>query len=243
MKEYKDISGIIFHSFDYKENKTLVKVFTKELGLINLSFVKYKSVLASEYQPFSENIFTLGKSSKYYYAEDIEILNNHYNLRKDIYAYSFANLFVNVIECAILENMIDPISYDLFSKSLENLEIAKNNIYNIVNAFLLKFISFQGFKPLLLQDKNAKYTAFIINEGRTQSMIEYRGDTDNIYYLTVKELEYLNALLYNKLEILLEYKIDKMIQKKIFRLLVKYLEFVLEIEKFHSMNFIEKVCL
>lgn len=119
-----------------------------------------------------------------------------------------------------------------------------DRILSLANAFLIKYISFQGYRPEFNYHCIEQYPFFklISEEGefypQTKSEPKYSGRT-----LTNKELDYLYTLLYNKLEILGVINIDILSKEKVFIVLIQYIKDIFEISEFHSMKFIENICL
>lgn len=245
--EYKNIQGIVIDTMAYKEKRIILKLFTRELGLISLMVYDHsKKNTTQSYSLFSESVFNLRKNKSFYYSQDEELIDAHYELRNNICAYSFANLLINIIQTTFLDEMIDVKSYDLFIKTLNYLYLPLGDLMDIINAFLIKYISFQGYKPNLeinphgFQDRYY----FSFEEG---SIIGFNGLTKatEIYCrdLNRNELAYLKTLLYNKLVFLQDIEIDSIDKYYIFNLLLDYIKYIYEIPQFHSMAFLKSMCL
>lgn len=244
MIELKNIHGIVVNSMKYKETNLILKLYTRELGMVSLLVRNKKNFLPLSYEVFAESCFTLERGKNFYYCTDYELINSHYEIRHNIKVYSFINLFVNIIELSIMENMVDYKSYDLFIKTLDFIKISEDDFLNIVNGFLIKYISFQGFKPLLNLELLNSCSDFIfsLEEGIFIGVEDSKVKHNEIVFRKY-ELEYLYALLYNRLEILGKFDIDIYSKEKIFNSLIEYIKYIYDIPQLHSMNFIERMCL
>lgn len=244
MTEYKNIHGVVIHTMKYKENSQILKLYTRELGMVSLLIRNKKNNIPLSYEVFSESLFTLQEGKNFYYCMESELINSHYEIRKNIKAYSYINLFVNIIELSIMENMIDYKSFDLFSKILDFIISKENNMLNIVNGFLIKFISFQGFRPMIDINTIDKYSDFDFSfkEGIFLGLNPSKV-SQNKRTVTKYELEYLYFLLYNKLEILGKFEIDNNSKENIFYYFISYIMYIYDIPRLYSMKFIEDICL
>lgn len=244
MSEYKNIHAIVIDSKKFKEHHLLIKLFTKELGILTL-LVRNKDInLPLSFSLFSESIFSLRKGRSFYYCTDFDLLHSNFDLRYNIKAYSFVNLFINIIELSLMENMVDENSFSLFNKVLKSMNTSYDRILNYTNAFLIKYISFQGFRPEFNIQNIEKYSFFRLNSDEGIFLPQSKADLiDNKNTLTNKELDYLYTLLYNKLKILGDINTEIFSKEKVFIILIQYIKDIFEISEFHSMKFIENICL
>ena len=150
--------------------------------------------------------------------------------------------------CDLLLRTYDQIQIDVVYKLVENtfeaFENAASNQINIFLAFLLKYISFSGFKPNLstcgVCGKKVISNEVFFSESQSSLICE-----DDKYiirdriFLDKEEFAYLKGLLYTKSEDLENLNPPEN-QNKIIRLIINYTLDKLEINRFSSIDWVLK---
>lgn len=206
--DLKDIEGIVLREFKYKESSKIIEVFTKDLGKISIncqSVLKQNSKNLSLTNRFILASFTLFRSGKDFYGLREGLVLNPYNKSNKnfdiiLYKSAISDLLLRTIDQIQIETV-----FTLLKNSFEAFENAEANHINIFLGFLLKYISFSGFKPnfktcgICGKNISGKYLYFSANE----SSAICDGCKDMVrdkVLLTYDELVYFNKLLYTKTE-------------------------------------------
>lgn len=240
-----DIHGFVLREFPYRESSKIIEIFTKDLGRIS---IYAKGVLRKNNRNLSTSLrFTKasynlykGKNDFYGIKESI-LLNSYSKSRKNfdiiIYKSAICDLLLRTID-----TMQKEIVYRLIDSCFVAFESASDNYLNIFLGFLIKYLSFSGFKPNLINCSEcgirikSEPLYFSIKEGglicnACKSLVRDR------LYLSKEEYLYIVKLLYTDSGDLekLTYKIDK---EKITKLIIDYTLDKLEINKFNSIDWV-----
>lgn len=228
--------GIVLEAFDYQENSKIVKVFTKEFGIISILQRIHQNFSHSLSEPFTKYNFILKKGKSFYYIQDLDLIKSRLKLKIDIQRNSFGILISDFIKSILYEEIILEKIYQLYDKTLDFLEVSKEPIH-IVNGFLIKFVAFTGYQPNIKYDPtNNKLYSFSISAG---GLIDPNIDQQRVdFLLNLDELNYLNFLLYNNLENIDNLIIKNSVSNKILDLLIEFLLNTFSIYKFKSIEFI-----
>lgn len=237
--DYKNINGIILTSRKYKENQSILKLFTRELGLItilNKSSIKANTSGRSMNHFCSEGLYTLAKGKNFYYIKDFDLINGNLFLRQSFEAYIYINLIANIINITMLENIVEPKIYDLFNKTILMMKKRKENSLMYLNGFLIKFITYLGYKPNLrvssLKKKNY-YFSF-----STGGIFENNVETQQGINLTKENLLYLRFILITPYENFKDI-FPKKTSIDIFNFLILYLKYLFEIQTLSALNLVD----
>ena len=241
--DLSDVTGFILREFPYKETSKILEVFTREYGKISIiakGIMKSKS--SSTSRRFAKANFNLYKSGKDFYgAKDIILINAYSKSNKNFDVILYKSAIADLLLRTIDQTQIDVV-YKLLDNSFLAFENARENQLNIFLAFLLKYISFSGFKPNLstcgvcgrqirnedLYFSNSK-ASLICSDDKYQIY-------DNIF-LTKEEFVYLKKLLYTNSEELSSVRLVKSVDK-VTNLIIDYTLDKLEIARFPSMDWV-----
>ena len=132
--------------------------------------------------------------------------------------------------------------YRLLNNSFLAFENARENQLNIFLAFLLKYISFSGFKPNLSTCGvcGKKITNEDLYFSNSQASLICSDDKYQIYdkiFLTKEEFVYLKKLLYTNSEELSSVNLVKSVDK-VTKLIIDYTLDKLEIARFSSIDWV-----
>lgn len=244
MENYYDIEGIIINSIDYKENNKILKVFTRELGVISVMHKnqkKYQNELDIGLDLFAVSRFDLIKGKNFYYVQEIDLVKSNFYLREDVFKNAYATVIIDFIKNIMFEESPDEKLYGLVIKTIDMLKY-NYNVIDLLNAFMIKLTAFLGVQPILdncvICGTNFKKSyGFSIDMGGIICDNCKTGDYFDIY-LDEIELRYLKFLLYNKLEKIDCIKIDTSNKIKIRKLLSNYLIKNFDIKEFNSIKFL-----
>lgn len=243
-----NVEGFVLREFSYRESSKILEVFTKDMGKISIiakGVLNKKNPNLSSTQRFVKASYNLYKSGeKFFGIRDASLLKSYSKSNKnfDIIIYKSAI-------CDLLLRTIDfdqkDLVYNLLDKTFDSFEKASENYFNIFLCFLLKYISFSGFKPNL---KECSLCGSKINPEDAYFSIKDGGMIDSsckkikkdIVYLTREEYLYILKLIYTPTDQVskIDLKIEK---KKMINLLTSYLLECLEIKKFSSLEWAIKL--
>ncbi|MDO4594172.1 MAG: DNA repair protein RecO [Tissierellia bacterium] len=244
----KAIEGFVLREIKYKETSKIIEVFTKDLGRISIIAnsveKKNRENLASTLR-FTKSRYELRKSRDMYYLKNSDLLNG--------YKKSFKNFDIIVYKSVIsdlLLRTIDEIDREYVFRLLDNtyeaFEKSDCKFSYIFLSFLLKYISFIGFKP------NFDYCTSCQKDIREFESLYFSANAGGVictncreYYkdrikVDIKDIIDLKRLLYTaSSQIHLIAKIDK--PSKLYNIIIEYLLNKLELKKFSSLNWAKKL--
>lgn len=243
-----NVEGFVLREFSYRESSKIIEVFTKDMGKISIiakGVLNKKNPNLSSTQRFVKASYNLYKSGeKFFGIRDASLLKSYSKSNKnfDIIIYKSAI-------CDLLLRTIDfdqkDLVYNLLDKTFDSFEKASENYFDIFLCFLLKYISFSGFKPNL---KECSLCGSKINPEDAYFSIKDGGMIDSsckkikkdIVYLTREEYLYILKLIYTPTDQVskIDLKIEK---KKMINLLTSYVLDCLEIKKFSSLDWAIKL--
>ncbi|WP_236785791.1 DNA repair protein RecO [Anaerococcus ihuae] len=243
-----NVEGFVLREFSYRESSKIIEVFTKDMGKISIiakGVLNKKNPNLSSTQRFVKASYNLYKSGeKFFGIRDASLLKS--------YSKSNKNFDIIVYKSAICDLLLRTIDFDqkdfvynLMDKTFDSFEKASENYFNIFLCFLLKYISFSGFKPNL---KECSLCGSKINPEDAYFSIKDGGMIDSsckkikkdIVYLTREEYLYILKLVYTPTDQVskIDLKIEK---KKMINLLTSYVLDCLEIKKFSSLDWAIKL--
>lgn len=241
--DLSDVTGFILREFPYKETSKILEVFTREYGKISIiakGIMKSKSSATS--RRFAKANFNLYKSGKDFYgAKDISLINAYSKSNRNFDVILYKSAIADLLLRTIDQTQIDVV-YKLLDNSFLAFENSRENQVNIFLAFLLKYISFSGFKPNL--STCGVCGRQIRNEdlyfSNSQASLICSDDKYQIYdkiFLTKEEFVYLKKLLYTNSEELSSLKLVKSVDK-VTNLIIDYTLDKLEIARFSSIDWV-----
>jgi len=242
----QDLEGYVIYSLDYKETSKIIKIFTRDLGLISVMARGAKSPKSKKMNLTSlycKGRFNLKKSKNMYYLIDGEIINANLGLRGSIKDLYYSQVFSEIILKTVYENMDNEDLYDFYDKTLTSIDKIENKEV-LLSMFLIKYAAMLGYRPSLGQCINCGQDRF----KRVYFNIDYGGVICQDCYgllpglgLTEKEYHYLVSVLYEKIEKADDLELEEASLEKINRLLLRFLIDKTEIKKLNSWGFLDKL--
>lgn len=243
-----NVEGFVLREFTYKESSKIIEVFTKNMGKISIiakGVLNKKNSNLSSTQRFVKSSYNLYKSGeKFFGIKDASLIKSYSKSNKNfdiiIYKSAICDLLLRTIDFDQKE-----LVYGLLDKTFDSFEKASENYLNIFLCFLLKYISFSGFKPNLKECSicgekiNPNDLYFSIAEGGLVCK-SCRRKNHNMIYLTKEEYLFLLKLLYTPTDEVEKIKV-KIEKKKILNLITAYVLDCLEIRKFSSLEWVLKL--
>lgn len=217
------VTAIVIGYVDYKESSKIIKLFTKQLGIISAyarGAKRSKSKMHNLTSPFCLAEFSLIKKSDLYYINDGQIITINEELRRDLRDIYSAQLCLELVEKSLFEDQINSDLFDLLNKTIKIMSNCQKKI-RLISMFIIKYVSMIGYKPELNTcvecGKIPKHLGFSIIKGGISCLDHHISLTE----LKSKEHKYLLWLLYSKLDLVdeLEFDVD---EKKINKMLIDF---------------------
>jgi DNA repair protein RecO (recombination protein O) len=245
--DLSSIHGFVLREIKFQETSKIIEVFTEELGRISIiarGVLKAKSKNLAITQRFVKAEYNLYKSGKDFYGiKDGLVL--------DSYSKSTRNFDIIIYKSAICDLLLRTIDhtqkgtvYKLLDRSFKAFEEGEKNFENIFFSFLLKYISFSGFKPNLatcgVSGKKIYDQDLYFSQSLSSVFLkEYKNQVKDRIYLRKSEFVYLKKLIYTSSDklCLIEEDIDL---RKMGKLIMDYCLEKLELRKFNSIEWIYK---
>ena len=163
------IRGVVIKENFSGDSDKYIVIFAKNIGKISV-FAKGARKLKSKFLAgtalFTYGDFIVKESRGKYYLDSVDIIENFYGLRNDIFTLAYGTYFLEVIDKAIPSGVSENLLLLLLLKSLQKL-VKSENKELVSSTFIIKLISLLGYFPNLKNcvycgDENAKY---ICDEG------------------------------------------------------------------------------
>ena len=245
--DLSDVTGFVLREFPYKETSKIIEVFTKDFGRISIiakGTMNKKSKTLGVTQRFVKASYSLYKSGKEFYGiKEASLIKSYSKSNKNfdviLYKSAIADLLLRTLDQIQIETV-----YKLVDNTFEAFETASSNQINIFLAFLLKYISFSGFKPNLstcgICGKKIKSNDVFFSSSQASLLCdEDKNLVRDRVFLTKEEFSYVKALLYTKSEDLENLRPPEN-YNKITRLIIDYTLERLEIKRFSSIEWVYK---
>ncbi len=153
MEETKNAEAIILRNREYKERDTLLDVFTKEFGRMDLvarGTKDIKSKLAGQIEPISLCDIMIVKGKKLDYLGAALAKNSFLNIKNDLDKIVIAGKAMKIYLDHVRPDEPEAGLFFLlkdYLEALEDFEIKKHELF--FSFLLLKFASLSGFSPEL----------------------------------------------------------------------------------------------
>lgn len=147
----KDVEGIVLRSMKYRETGRILKVFTKEYGILSVmahGVEKKNSGLASRTEPFVFVRYDLKAGRNFYYLQGAEILSMNLPLRKSYSLLLILHRATRFLMHVLPEGEPQGKLYELYKEFLMVVQREKYPA-RIFYAFLLQVAEELGYRPML----------------------------------------------------------------------------------------------
>lgn len=229
----RETRAIVLSEMVYKESSKIINLYTEEYGKLSVlakGAMSAKSSHIALCQTFTHGRYFLRQGKSFYYLNRGILIESNLELRKKYESMIYGSLLVEIINRTTIEGKKNVKIYGLLSKSLNLLSQCKSE-KALVSAFLLKYVSFMGYRPILPKEYSYPI-AFLTGAG---GIVEGSSFEVGGYDISEKELEIFNIILYTSLEDLIKIEFRENIDK-IFKILIDYLQVNLEVDKLHSLQ-------
>lgn len=248
--ELIETKGIVLNQMRYKEFGKILDVLTEDYGRINVfagGVLKPKNKLMLQTEKFVESKFTFSKSKGKFYIQKAEVLNSNLEIGKNLKNYFLAELVSELLIKTLPENYVEKNVYGLTEKLFIKLREDNINIELLKSGFIIKYLSFIGFKPhlnscVICGNKKISDFSFSNKFGGIicENCLENTFESDKI---SINELNLILKLLYSKFDEYDDINIDEKSLKKISNLIYKYMLYSTEIDFLDSQKKFDRLCL
>ncbi len=155
MSELLKSEAIILDSIRWKETSKIVSLFSREWGIIKViarGIYRNKSTFAGKLESLNrvEVVINSRSSRSLQILTEADVIDSFNNIRPDLQRLPYALAILELIRQTIRESHLDSIFYDFIIVLLDAIKTAKSPAIIFIY-FLLKLVSFLGFKPNLGQ--------------------------------------------------------------------------------------------
>lgn len=241
--------GIILKSFSYDEADTIVRVFTKNNGKMDMlakGAKKLKSKLASSVQPF-----TLGEYTYYQKNNNLAVLKQsdilkHYKIIVSELKLTFMGYYIcEFLDYFMPDNQENPKIFDLTAKTFDYINQHPEQSHILFTAYKIKAMALQGYTPQLNYcvrcGKNEKPIKFIFNIQEGGLICHKCLPPTNKTFLEKKDIFLLLFLLKSTYEDILKVDISVYDIKGIENIIWKFIQFHLDGRTFKSEELLKKL--
>lgn len=148
MRSYTS-EGIVLSKKNLGEADKILIVYTKNHGKVSLiakGVRRPKSRKRGHIEVFNKVVFQAQKTHSLDLVTEVEVIEDFYEIRKNLKKVSLAYYFCEVINKITNDSDVNPQVYDILKNSLENLK-SENKLKNLRFNFIHKLLSILGFWP------------------------------------------------------------------------------------------------
>ncbi len=248
--ELNEVHGLVIHEMKYKNTSKILKVFTRQLGKISIlaqGAMRPGSDKAGVSNLYGLNNYCLARGKSFYYINSAEQIQSFHTLGKDLKSMVVAGFIAELLDRTMVEEGANEEVFSLVVECFDNIAGGLGDPGIPLIAFVYKFISFMGYRPM--------FTGCIHCGGTTAS--DYRlsaveggvicGHCEPLgtagWSLNREEFRLLNTLLYRPIRETSKIKIEGtgIDRRKVLRLTLYYLTQTLELKEMNSIQWMEKV--
>lgn len=230
-KDYIKTQAIVLEHIVYGENSIILNVFSKEEGIIGIfinNINSMKSII--EFNVLSVNDFTLKKGNQFYYLVDYDLINSNFNIRTNYRSELFSLVIVDLIKSIFYNEVCNEKVYALILKTVIFLSKYSEDQYALINAFILKLVSYLGYQPSMFYQNS--HNRFYLDGGFVDSYGEYY-QIDNLH------AKYMIYLMKNRYDDIINKKYESINENEILKILLKYTMNNFGIEYLGSLGYLE----
>lgn len=245
--DLKDIDGFILREFDYKESSKIIEVFTKDLGRISVIAKginkKNSKNLALSQRFILANLSLYKTKGQFYGLKEGDVKKSYPKSKKSydiiLYKSAIADLLTRTMDQIQIETV-----YTLLDHTFDAFEEADGAYINIFLSFLLKYVSFSGYKPNFTScgicGKKISGNDFYFSKDQSSIVCDdCKGDAPDRTYLTRQEYLYFYKLLYTRSEELKDIELVENFEK-IGKIIIDYSLKNLDLGRFSSIEWVIK---
>ena len=144
-----EVKGLVIRTTDVKESDRIITVFTEEMGVVSAiarGARSLKSRKMSSTMQFCYSRFLLSKKGEYYHVKEAELIENFFDIRRNIEGIALAGYIAEVLsDVTVAEAERELLRLSL--NSLYAISSGKYPIERVKAAFEIRCASILGFMP------------------------------------------------------------------------------------------------
>ncbi|WP_347161321.1 DNA repair protein RecO [Peptostreptococcus anaerobius] len=240
--------AVVLKALKFKENDIILTLFTRNYGKVSAiarGAQKPKSRLMATSQVFSYNNYVLRKQNDMYVVYQSESIKSFYNIATDFDAFSYASFIMKLVEGVLVEGQTNNRLFVLLVRTLFLYSEGVDNPKFILDAFIVKFLDYTGFKPNVdactsCSSTNYRKAVFSISDGGIvcDKCIKKQENYLKIDQTTIRLMQY---ILKNDIIDINKAEVAKVLVDELFFLLKKYLINYFEYINFKSIDMLKNL--
>ncbi|NLD17422.1 MAG: DNA repair protein RecO [Tissierellia bacterium] len=240
--------GIVLSEEKYKESSKIISLFTEKNGRINLfasGVLRPKSGLMLVSEKFVESDFLLTRNKNNFYIKSAEVINSNMEIANNLKKYFIADMICELLLKTMPENLVDEKIYNLTSQVFNYLKSDKLNPQILKIGYMIKLISFLGFRPQLQQctecsSKDYSNMYFSHRDGGIicGNCLDISGE---YVKLSKVEIEIILKILYSKFSDYEQLDLPEKFVNRIDNLIYDYMLYSIDLKELDSQNKYKKL--
>lgn len=221
--------GIVLAEYKYGENSKFINILTPKLGKINVSVNNNKKTSTLATQKMSKSRLKLKLNNNKFFITDISLLESYLSVTNEPKKFIIINIILEILNKTLLENYKDFRIYYLLDSFLKNIQTS-NNLIPLKSAFVIKYLSFLGYRPGF--NVRNKYSKIIFSV--TEGVFINKSDFERKNYfidINPEEYSYVKKLLFSKFSEIKNIVVSNISASNIDNLLMKFLLFNTDINQ------------
>lgn len=223
--------AIILRNIRWQDSSIITHALTDDYGRISImtkGAFKRKENVMPYFDLFSITNFDLYKGTNMFYFNFADSAKVSEDLYKEPISFRVCSILSEIVIKTMLDNYSVPNIYPLTKKFLELLADTRNKVL-FFSAWLIKYISFMGYRPIISDKVDA---LVICEDGIVDADFE---KLVNIHRrVTFEEARIIKKLLFSELSEVIRLDISMEMSKKILDLIIFYFKLSFSINKLNS---------
>ena len=241
-----DTQGIVLRAVEYRDKDLILTIFTRKYGKVS-AIAKgaqgQKSRFLSASQLFSYNNYNLRKQKDMFTLYQADNIKSFYNISMDFESFSYASFIIKLVEANIVEGQPNNRLFELLVQTLFLYSEKIDNKNLVLDAFLLKFVDYMGYRPNLDRcticgNNNLKYAVFSVEDG---GLVCNNCNTKEKFFIKLDQttISLMQYILNNDIIVCSKAKVAEVLVRELFSLLKIYLVNYFENVSFKSLDLLK----
>ena len=241
-----DTQGIVLRAVKYRDKDLILTIFTRKYGKVS-AIAKgaqgQKSRFLSASQLFSYNNYNMRKQKDMFTLYQADNIKSFYNISMDFESFSYASFIIKLVEANIVEGQPNNRLFGLLAQTLFLYSEKIDNKNLVLDAFLLKFVDYMGYRPQLdscaiCGNKNLKYAVFSVEDG---GLVCNNCHKKEKFFIKLDQttISLMQYILNNDIIVCSKAKVAEVLVRELFSLLKIYLVNYFENVSFKSLDLLK----
>lgn len=229
--------AIVLRNIRWQDTSIITHALTDDYGRISImtkGAFKRKENVMPYFDLFSITNFDLYKGNNMFYFNFADSAKVSGDLYKEPISFRVCSILSEIIIKTMLDNYSVPNVYPLTKKFLELLSEAKNKVL-FFSAWLIKYISFMGYRPIISDNKDELVICEdgIVVAEPTSMVGHYRR-------VSFEESNLIKKLLFSEMSEIMKFDVGNELSMKILDLIIFYFKLSFSINKLNSYEELKK---